>query len=261
MDDQKQQDDRWRELADLLGLSDDAPPATKKEPPAPVAPPPAAPVIKAYEEPRSVADHSSKIEEETPRTPFHDEQDAPTIPMLRDDPVTDWESEFEDEDDTPLEEPAEAGAEETEAVEEERPGEPAAEAEEERPRRGRRRRRRGRRRGGADKPDAEGQSSRPPAEESTAAPQSRTVRGAEPESRDRRGRRGGNRRDAEEPRQPSPPRHERQEPAEPVPVDDFHDEKPGPTHGNETRDADADFSDWNVPSWQDLISSLYRPDR
>ena len=24
---------------------------------------------------------------------------------------------------------------------------------------------------------------------------------------------------------------------------------------------DTDFSDWNVPSWQDLISSLYRPDR
>jgi hypothetical protein len=24
---------------------------------------------------------------------------------------------------------------------------------------------------------------------------------------------------------------------------------------------DTDFSDWDVPSWQDLIGSLYRPDR
>ena len=24
---------------------------------------------------------------------------------------------------------------------------------------------------------------------------------------------------------------------------------------------DTDFSDWNVPSWQELIASLYRPDR
>jgi hypothetical protein len=25
--------------------------------------------------------------------------------------------------------------------------------------------------------------------------------------------------------------------------------------------SDTDFSDWNVPSWQELISALYRPDR
>jgi hypothetical protein len=260
MDDQKQQEGRWRELAELLGLSDDAPPAAKKEPPAPPAPPPESPAIKAYEEPRSIAEHAAKIEEETPRPPIHDEQDAPTIPMLREEPVTDWESEFEDEDNTPLEEPEEAGAEETEAAEEEHAGEPAAAAEEEKPRRGRRRRRRGRRRGGADKPGGEGQPSRTAAEESTAPP-SRPARDAEQESRDRRGRRGGKRRDDEEPRPPSPPRHERQEPAEPVEADDFHDEKPSAAHGNEVHDADADFPDWNVPSWQDLISSLYRPDR
>jgi hypothetical protein len=258
MDDQKQQEDRWRDLADLLGLSDDAPPAAKKEPPAPrePAPPLDAPTIKAYEEPRPIAEHAARIEE-TPRAAIHDEQDAPTIPMLSEEPVADWESEFEDDDNTPLEE---VGAEETEAAEADHAGEPAAAAEEDKPRRGRRRRRRGRRRGGADKPDPEGQPSRPPAE-STAAPPPRPTRGAEQESRDRRGQRGGKRRDDDEPRPPSPPRHERQEPAEPVEADEFQDEKPSAAHGNEAHDADADFSDWNVPSWQDLISSLYRPDR
>jgi hypothetical protein len=262
MDDQKQQEERWRELAELLGLSDDAPPAARKETPAPPAPPmPEAPAIKAYEEPRSIAEHAARIEDETPRPPIHDEQDAPTIPMLRHEPVMDWESEFEDEDDTPLEEPEEAGAAETEAAGEDHAAEPAAAAEEGKPRRGRRRRRRGRRRGGADKTDGEGQPSRPPAQESTAAPASRPARNAEQESRDRRGRRGGKGRDDEEPRPPSPPTHERQESPIPVEADDFQDEKPSAADAIEARDTDADFSDWNVPSWQDLISSLYRPER
>jgi hypothetical protein len=26
-------------------------------------------------------------------------------------------------------------------------------------------------------------------------------------------------------------------------------------------DEDTDFSDWTVPNWQELIASLYRPDR
>ena len=261
MDDQKQQEERWRELAELLGLPDDAPPAVKKEPPAPPAPRPETPAIKAYEEPRSIPEHVAGVEEETPRPPIHDEQDAPTIPMLREEPVTDWESEFEDEDDTPLEEPEEAGAAETEATEEEHAAEPAAAAEEGKPRRGRRRRRRGRRRGGADKTDGEGQPSRPAAHESTAAPVSRPARNAEQKSRDRRGRRGGNGRDDEEPRPPSPPPHERQESPVLVEADDFQDEKPSAADAIEAYDTDADFSDWNVPSWQDLISSLYRPDR
>jgi hypothetical protein len=255
MDDPKQQEDHWRELAELLGLSDDAPPVAKKEPSAPPAPPPETPAIKAYEEPRSIPEHVARIVEETPRPPIDDEQDAPTIPMLRDDPATDWESEFEDEDDTPLEEPEEAVAEETEAAEEEHAGKPSAAAEEEKPRRGRRRRRRGRRRGGADKPDGEGHLSRP------AAPPSRPARNAEQESRDRRGRRGGKRHDDEERQTPGPPRHDRQEPVEPVGVDDFQDEKSNAAPVNEAHDADVDFSDWNVPSWQELISSLYRPDR
>jgi hypothetical protein len=261
MDDPKQQEDHWRELAELLGLSDDAPPVAKKEPSAPPAPPPETPAIKAYEEPRSIPEHAARIVEVTPRPPIDDEQDAHTIPMLREEPETDWESEFEDEDDTPLEEPEEAGVEETEAAEEEHAGEPATAAEEEKPRRGRRRRRRGRRRGGADKPDGEGHLSRPAADESRAAPPPRPARSAEQESRDRRGRRGGKRRDDEEPRPPSPPTHERQESPVPVEADEFQDEKPSAADAIEAHDTDADFSDWNVPSWQDLISSLYRPDR
>ena len=258
MDDQKQQEDHWRELAELLGLPDNAPPAAKKVPPAPPAPAPEPPVIKAYQEPRSIPEHGASIVEETPHRPIDDEQDAPTIPMLREEPQTDWESEFEDEDDTPLEEPEEAVAEETGAMEEEHAGKPAVTAEEEKPRRGRRRRRRGRRRGGADKADGEGHLSRPAADESTAAPPSRSARNAEQESR---GRRAGKRHDDEERQTPAPPRYDPQEPTESVGVDDFQDEKNNAAPVNEAHDADVDFSDWNVPSWQELISSLYRPDR
>jgi hypothetical protein len=260
MDDQKQQADHWRELAELLGLPDDAPAAAKKEPPAPPAPPDT-PAIKAYEEPRSIPEHGPSIVEETPPRPIDDEQDAPTIPMLREVPETDWESDLDDEDNTPLEEPDEAVAEENEAAEEEHAGEPAAAAEEERPRRGRRRRRRGRRRGEADKPEAEGHLIRPAADESAAAPPSRAARNAEQESRDRRGRRSGKRHDDEERQAHDAKGHDRQEPAESVGVDDFQDEKNNTAPVNEAHDADVDFSDWNVPSWQELISSLYRPDR
>jgi hypothetical protein len=274
MDDQKQQDDRWRETMELLGLTDDAPaPAKKEAPPAPVVPPPEAPAIKAYEEPRSIPEHTGRIEEETPRLPIHHEHDAPTIPMTRDEPPTDWEGEFDEEDeDTPLDEVQEPLGEGPQEVVEEGSAEnrPPVAGEEEKPRRGRRRRRRGRRRGG-DNEQGEGQPNRapapaasgPPAREPVEPRPARPVRDAEPDPRDRRGPRRGNRRDEQEPRRPvpAPARQERREP-EPMEVDDFQDEQPAIAgRGNALSASDTDFSDWNVPSWQDLISSLYRPDR
>jgi hypothetical protein len=34
-----------------------------------------------------------------------------------------------------------------------------------------------------------------------------------------------------------------------------------PAAAVEDDEPEEDFSDWNVPSWNDLIASLYRPDR
>jgi hypothetical protein len=34
-----------------------------------------------------------------------------------------------------------------------------------------------------------------------------------------------------------------------------------PAPAAEDDEPEEDFSDWNVPSWNDLIASLYRPDR
>jgi hypothetical protein len=214
--------------------------------------------------------HPMPIEEEAPRTLLA--EDAPTVPMVRDEPVPAWEAEFEeDEDDTPLDETGNARAEELELTEEEPAEAPVAPGDEEKPRR--RRRRRGRRRGGADKPEQEGQQPRPavqvsppagspaPPAREDRAPQSRPARDAEPDRRGERGRGRGKRRDDEEPRRPSPVRQERQERQEPLPQyaeESPTEASPGRAH---VPDDDTDFSDWNVPSWQDLISALYRPER
>ncbi len=77
----------------------------------------------------------------------------------------------------------------------------------------------------------------------------------DPDPRDR-GARGGRRPDAES-RRGGPPRQERREPA-PVEVED--DTPPRSAPAIDAAD-DTDFSNWDVPSWQDLIASLYRPDR
>jgi hypothetical protein len=233
MADQKHEGDHWRELAELFGLPGDAvPPAKEVAPPSAPAPEPA--TIKAYEEPRSLPVHSPPVEEAL-HEPL-EEHEAPTIPMPREEePPTEWEGEmYEDMDETPIEGfPGEAPAVSEEA-EADQPGVPG---EEEKPRRGKRRRRRGRRRGGdRGEPDA-----------SRTTP---AVRDGESESRDRRDRGRGRRGHDEEPRQERPHAEEASEMLE---------ERPARAHNIPS--SDTDFSDWNVPSWQDLIASLYRPDR
>ncbi|MBI3823522.1 MAG: hypothetical protein HY289_12705 [Planctomycetes bacterium] len=201
--------------------------------------------IKAYEEPRI------RLEEvETPRPTLHTAPDDATIPMAPEEPSGDWEAEFEeDTDSTPLDESPEADAPAAQAVEE-GPGQPAGAAgEDDKPRRGRRRRRRGRRRGG-DRDDEGRQEARPPA----PAPAGHKPREGHGDPRDERGRRPPRPRDdAAPPRRPQPP----------VPSDDELTEvehEPAPARPRLT-ESDTDFSDWNVPSWQDLIAALYRPDR
>ena len=210
MAEQNQTDDRWRELADLLGLPGDGP-APAKEP----AP---APPVKAEVPPRA----PREVEEERPMPHFTHE--ARLEPMAEETQPPEWESEFDEgDDDTAIDdsllrdEPAgeefvEIESEEFVEAGGEEPVEGGAPvSEEDKPRRGRRRRRRGRRGGreGEDRPERAAQGSEP-------------RRQPDPEPRER-GR--GDRRRDEEPRRAAPPRQERREP---VPVEADEDTRPKP---------------------------------
>ena len=256
MENSKEKDDRWRELAELLGLPPDKAGAKSAAlpPPAP-KPVPAPPAEEA-----PTTRHAAPVESEAPPR-FVEE--TPRMEPIAEDAGSTWEAEFEGEDDatiidegTPLDEESLRGDDtpsDTEAV---------AAPGEEQPRRGRRRRRRGRRRG---KDGAEGEQPRdrqapqaPQTPEGTPRESSeRTPRDRHAEPRDNRGRRdrGRERRDGDDRRGP-PPRREFVETAEP----EIHDEEPARQVGPLAVD-DTDFSNWDVPSWQDLIASLYRPDR
>jgi hypothetical protein len=254
-----QTDERWRELAELLGLPEGAAPAREQAPaPVPPSPPvkvdrPAAPApreveverpsLRAPEEPR----FEPRAEEEPPgwESEFDGGDDDTTLDesLLRDEPVSEEEGV-----DVGSEEPAE-------------PAEPGAPvSEEDKPRRGRRRRRRGRR-GGRDGDERPPQAGEPRPERAPQVGEPRRDergprRQPDPGQRDRGGR--GERRRDEEPRRGGPP--PRQERREPAPVDDEVDTPPRVAPALDAAD-DTDFSNWDVPSWQDLIASLYRPDR
>jgi hypothetical protein len=205
--------DRWRELADLLGLPEDAAPKSAEPAPAPAAQTPAP----AREVPPEAA------EVEPAPAP---EETAEPAPMLREETSSDWEEEFENpEDDTVIDEAPAAEVDESTLAPEESSAEGQSdEGEDGRPRRGRRRRRRGRRRGG-DQDEARG------------------PREHQGQHREDAGRSG-------------PPEYQRREPED---TQDVVDEPPARRPSVPT--SDTDFSDWNVPSWQDLISALHRPDR
>jgi ribonuclease E len=242
MAEQNQTDDRWRELADLLGLPGDGP-APAPAPPIKAELPPAPPALEVEEE-RPIV-HEARIEQMSEgaspgwESEFDEGDDDTAIDesLLRDEPAGEEPAEIDGE------EFMEAGGEEI--VEPVEGGSPVS--EEDKPRRGRRRRRRGRRGGreGEERPPQAGEPRRDDRE---------PRRQPEPEPRER-GR--GDRRRDEEPRRGAPPRQERREPV-PVEADDDTPSKPAPAM--DAHD-DTDFSNWNVPSWQDLIASLYRPDR
>jgi hypothetical protein len=257
MAEQNQTDERWRELADLLGLPGDGPAAASEKAP---APPPA---------PREV-----EVERPSPRV--HEE---PRLEPMAEETPLGWESEFDEgDDDTAIdesllrdepigEEPADIGGEEPADIGGEEPVEPAEGgapvSEEDKPRRGRRRRRRGRR-GGRDGDERPPQAGEPRPEHPPQAGEPRRDdreqprRQPVPDQRDRgSGGRGGRGRDEEPRRGGPPPRQERREPA---PVEAVEDTPARPVPPMDAGD-DTDFSNWDVPSWQDLIASLYRPDR
>ncbi len=242
MDEQKQQEDRWRELGALLGVPEDAPAPSKEEKPAEL--PLELPAIKAYEEPPHLVAHHPD-----PASPAIEDDVPPSIPMMREESEKNWETEFEEEE-VPFEEQptvplidVQPAVEEDQSNEEASESPPTASDEEGKPRRGRRRRRRGKRRGNK----GEGETPR-----SDEAVPPKPSRGEESESREKR---HGKRRDAEDSHRRAP----RPEPeAEVGEADEVFENEP--RRASVAHD-DTDFSDWNVPSWQELISALYRPDR
>jgi hypothetical protein len=240
MDEQKQLEDRWRELDELLGLGAPSPPPKIEQPaePAPVA-----------RQSPAEAEHERRIEEE----------ERPPTPETSEPPEVHWEAEFDEDADTEIMDqevveslPVEPGEEIGEASKAssapDAPGE-----DEDKPRRGRRRRRRGRRKGGPE----QGEGSAPAGQ---GAPPHDRAAPREPLGNPRDQGRPGRPRDDEGHRRPMPTPQNRPDP-EAVEMDDFQDDPPPPLTRAPVTVDDTDFSDWDVPSWQDLISSLYRPDR
>ena len=182
--------DRWRELADLLGLPPEDPacpaPPKKVETPAPVAaappaPPPAEELI-AETETRHAVPETQALHESEPEAEPISPQGAVSDQMA-----------------------------------------PPPSEEEDRPRGRRGRGRRGRgKRGGED---------------------------------DDRGRRGGRR------RRPSKPDEEPLEDTADEPIAEDDEIPPGPPPEDDEPEEELDLTNWNVPSWSELIASLYRPDR
>lgn len=223
--DPQREDDRWRELHELLGLPGDAPPPAKQEAPLP----PAAP-MPARHEPPPEPELIEEFEEVGRLEPM-----VETPPALPDEPAVDWEEELdEDRDDTPLEEVAPLATAELPEGQAERP----QTGEDEKPRRGRRRRRRGRGRGGDRQNDERGEQ------------RAETPRDGNADRRDR-----GPGRNEQQQRRPDRPQPVAQD------VDELIEEQQPDAPRQRIPQSDTDFSDWNVPSWQELISALYRPDR
>jgi hypothetical protein len=243
MEPSNQSDDRWKELADLLGLPGDQNGSTPQSSITELKPP---------------AHVEIRAPEPEPESDFFEE-----VPQTSDEDI----EAIEEGNDTILDEQEESHStmsedDEGEEAEEGPPAIAADGTEEEKPKRGRRRRRRGRRRGG-DK--AEGEAT---AEKPTAArlPESREGRPNQPRQRDREDRntrgRDADRHDSRSRRgrrddEPQRPEVEEREEL----VDELEEVEMTPRAHVRNLDDDTDFSDWTVPSWQELISSLYRPDR
>lgn len=220
--------DRWRELHELLGLPEDNTAAKPASPPP--SPPPAEPLLHK--------EHAAYIAAESPLP--DDEVDVELPPPA-------LEAGMEGDEDRALpapeeEEIPEALDEEETLPDPEAPREPARD-ERDRPRRGRRRGRRGRR----SHHDAdEARSAQPldtddtevePSDEQGAAPARRTPETGEGASDDDFG--------------------DDSAVEEEVPLS-----SPQPAAENDDDDEPVEtFADWNVPSWQEIVASLYRPER
>jgi hypothetical protein len=222
--------ERWRETLELLGLS----PASE----APAENPPAQAAMQAVHEPATQPELTEHVEHRF-QTPAHEQHNE--IPMAYPTLSPPEAPESFEEDVVPVE---------TEAADIV-PGEPR-EVEEEPRGRGRRRGRRGGR--SLSQRRAEDHTGRRCGEPSRG-------RQPEPELAEEEESRG------QEELAPPGGREEEEDIREPESrefTEEENEEDLEEVRAEETTEEDEEpdtLSDWNVPSWQELISSLYRPDR
>jgi ribonuclease E len=257
------QANRWQELADDLGLPEDphAAPAARQEEPAPYAEP-EPPKQVPYDETDDSFALTPALNEREEAEPRETRQEEHAETVFQ--PETIHVEAFEE---TVIIQSAESPdlifAEETEAAPTEAEGPSQRTA-------GRRRRRR--RSGGKNKKPANGEqpADAPEAPEQAAStdftPESLTFsppseESGEPEreeSREDRGSRGRNRGRGRRRRE------EEAEVAEETSADEDEVQESGGAVGLEEDDDDEEvpnYANWSVPSWRDLIASLYRPER
>jgi hypothetical protein len=213
--------DRWRELADLLGL----PPDEQKQSAAHAAPPARnEPAIKHHDRAPSRPEAAPPAAEAFEPAMF--EEVVITEMNLHEEDYREPESHFREAASEGADEPAD-----------------------DRPRRGRRRGRRGSRNEWDDRTPVENMANRTESNQPRADESSTEQLGDQSERGRGRHRPDDSPRDYEEERQDDElPQAEQAETVEPT-TDDADDEE-----------IDR-LTDWNVPSWNDLIGSLYRPER
>lgn len=259
--------DHWRELADILGLPpDDNPPPAK---PAPEPPPPA---LRPEPEPAPPAAEVREL-------PTEDLGIEQSVEPMEYEEIVITETVYVQEQ---VDEPAEPRRVESEGISDE-------DTTQERPRRGRRRGRRGHRgdaperddnRGGAHRERARVEEGREPAGEASpeevrdeGEQEPREVRGevrdhAERDREDRereergrgeRGGRGRRRRPAESRRREVEEDEDLLEPEE-AEVSEVAEPSEAALEEEDNEEVD-ELKDLNLPSWTELISSLYRPER
>jgi hypothetical protein len=234
---------RWQETMALLGI-EDAGPAPETELKKQSAPPPSQPAPKNRQvptapipDPEAVEVSRPAPEPEAAEAPWTEAESAIPIEELPPRHVAREHHHYEPEpqeagpEPMPMEQPAEVASAD-EAVEE------SAKAPEDDESEDRSRRRRGRRGRRGSKGETAG------AETTADAAPGAEDESKEQETGNRRGRGRGRQR-------PAKAEVEKEEPASIAATDDA-----------DLPDEDAeDFSEWNVPSWQELIASLYRPER
>jgi hypothetical protein len=219
---------RWQESMALLGI-EDAGPAPEPQKKAPEPPPKMAPAARLPEPDFDEMEVPVSARDQAPRA---------QAPSHRDDYESRRRTEPEPEIEAPRLAPGPASEPGEEPVARTRPS--VQDAEDDRGPRRRGRRGRGRKKPEAGTPEEQGVVAE--------APEPGEDDAAERDSRGRRGR-GRPRQRPAKPAEPQAISEDEPEPDEPANDRDFGDDEP------------TDLSEWDVPSWQELIASLYRPER
>lgn len=228
MSEQDNIEQRWRTIAEQLGLTCEQEPPSSVPPPRP-APPPPPPVVRAPEPPPPPAPEPEPVPLVEEGQPIA-EAAPPTVPEV--------EAVVSFSGVVVTAEPQEPISQEGEPVDDERRGRSG-------------RRRRGRRSG------RNRERANEVAPSAARAPEGEASRGAPEEERRPTRRRRGRGRDEV---------REEVEELEPIAAEDDEvvADEPPPVVEEDDDELDEELdtlSNWNVPSWQELIASLYRPER